>query len=306
MTYTPRMTDEQREAMIARFPETRTEVLAEEFGVCYRTVCRWAVELGLKKTRRFRTAASAAARTACTKRYYGQPPKRFQSQVTDNEAFMRQHFATTMNDVLARLLGVNERTIRRWAQDLGLRKDMRVIIQKRYSMKAKNQTKGQAIPADIYEQLERLAYQVIIRLCENRLEQLDSVTVEEAMQTVRQQPEAKPKKPLPTIKTVSREYDAATDTVRVQCEVAPAHQPSAVKPAVNKKKGRGPSISKETANRIVELYRQGVIIAEIQKQLGIKAKSTIFYYLRKNGIEPHRVKDITKHKEETPADSEQE
>lgn len=283
MTYTTRMTDEQREAMIARFPETRTEILAEEFGVCYRTVCRWAVELGLKKTRRFRTAASAAARTVCTKRYYGQPPKPFQSQMTDNEAFMRQHFATTKNGVLARLLGVNERTIRRWSQDLGLRKDMRVIIQKRYSMKAKNQTKGQAIPADIYEQLERLAYQVIIRLCENRLEQLDSVTVEEAMRTVGQQPEAKP-----------------------QAEAKPADEPSAVKPAVNKKKGRGPSISKETANRIVELYRQGVIIAEIQKQLGIKSKSTIFYFLRKNGIEPHRVKDITKHKEETPADSEQE
>lgn len=279
MTYTPRMTDEQRDAMIARFPETRTEVLAGEFGVCYRTVCRWAVKLGLKKTRRFRTSASAAARKACLKHYNGQPPKRFQSQVTDNEAFMRQHFATTMNGVLARLLGVNERTIRRWSQDLGLRKDMRVIIQKRYSMKAKNQTKGQAIPADIYEQLERLAYQVIIRLCENRLEQLGSVTVEEAMQTVGQQPEAKP-----------------------QAEVKPADEPLPVEPAV--KKGRGPSISKETVNRIVELYRQGVIIAEIQKQLGVKAKSTIFYYLRKNGIEPHRVKDITKHK--TPADGEQE
>lgn len=37
-----------------------------------------------------------------------------------------------------------------------------------------------------------------------------------------------PKKPLPTIKTVSREYDAATDTVRVQCEVVPANQPSTV------------------------------------------------------------------------------
>lgn len=286
MTYTPRMTDEQREAMIARFPETRTEILAEEFGVCYRTVCRWAVELGLKKTRRFRTAASAAARTVCTKHYYGQPPKRFQSQVTDNEAFMRQHFATTMNGELARLLGVNERTIRRWSQDLGLRKDMRVIIQKRYSMKAKNQTKGQAIPADIYEQLERLAYQVIIRLCENRLEQLDSMTVEEAMQTIGQQPEAK--------------------TQDSQPDSQPTHEPQAAEPAVNKKKGRGPSISKETANRIVELYRQGIIIAEIQKQLGIKAKSTIFYYLRKNGIEPHRVKDITKHKEETPADGDQE
>lgn len=269
MTYTPTMTDEQREAMIARFPETRTEVLAEEFGVCYRTVCRWAVKLGLKKTRRFRTAASAAAKKAYLEHYNEQPPKRFQSQVTDNEAFMRQHFATTMNGVLARLLGVNERTIRRWSQDLGLRKDMSVIYQNRKFMKTKNQTKGQAIPADIYEQLERLAYQVIIRLCENRLKQLDSVTVEDVMQTI-------------------------------------GHQPSAVKPAVNKKKGRGPSISKETASRIVELYQQGAIIAEIQKQLGIKAKSTIFYYLRKNGIKPHRVKDITKHKEETPADVEQE
>lgn len=278
MTYTPRMTDEQREAMIARFPETRTEVLAEEFGVCYRTVCRWAVKLGLKKTRRFRAASSAAARTVSTKRYYGQPPKPFQSQLTDNEAFMRQHFATTMNGVLARLLGVNERTIRRWSQDLGLRKDMRVIYQKRYSMKAKNQTKGQAIPADIYEQLERLAYQVIIRLCENRLEQLDSVTVEEAMQTVEQQPEAKP-----------------------------ADEPLPVASELPTKKGKhSRKISEETANRIVELYRQGATVDEIKQYLGTKSANSIYRYLRKNGIEPHRVKDITKHKEETPVDSEQE
>ena len=271
MTYTPRMTDEQREAMIARFPETRTEVLAGEFGVCYRTVCRWAVELGLKKTRRFRAASSAAARTACTKRYYGQPPKPFQSQVTDNEAFMRQHFATTMNGELAQLLGVNERTIRRWSQDLGLRKDMRVIYQKRYSMKTKNQTKGQAIPADIYEQLERLAYQVIIRLCENRLEQLDSVTVEEAMQTIGQQPEAKPAdEPLPAASELTTKEDRRSTE----------------------------PISEETANRIVELYRQGSTIAEIKQYLGIKSANSIYKYLRKNGIEPHRVKDITKHKED--------
>lgn len=282
MTYTPRMTDEQREAMMARFPETRTEVLAGEFGVSYRTVCRWAVKLGLKKTRRFLAAASAAARTVSTKHYYGQPPKRGRSQLTDNEAFMRQHFATTMNDVLARLLGVNERTIRRWSQDLGLRKDMRVIYQNRNFMKTKNQTKGQAIPADIYEQLERLAYQVIIRLCENRLEQLDSVTVEEAMQTIGQ-PEAK-----------------------TQAEVKPADDPlPAATSETSTKNGKHSKeqISDETANRIVELYRHGSIIAEIQKQLGIKSTNTIYRYLRKNGIEPHRMKNITKHKEETPADS---
>ena len=243
--YTPRMTDEQRAAMIARFPETRTEVLADEFGVCYRTVCRWAVWLGLKKTQRFRMAASAAARTACMKRYYGEPPKPWQSQITDNEAFVREHFATTMNGVLAELLGVNERTIRRWSQDLGLEKDMSIIYPKRYSMKTKTQTKGQAIPADIYEQLERLAYQVIIRLCENRLEQLDSVTVEDVMQTIDEKP----------------------------------------------------------AGKIIELYKQGVTIADIRKRLGVTANS-IYKYLRKNGIEPHRVKDMTKKpKEKTPTDT---
>lgn len=285
MTYTPRMTDEQREAMIARFPETRTEVLAGEFGVSYRTVCRWAESLGLKKTRRFRAASSAAAKKACLKHYYGQPPKRGRSQLTDNEAFMRQHFATTMNGVLARLLGVNERTIRRWSQDLGLRKDMRVIYQNRNFMKTKNQTKGQAIPADIYEQLERLAYQVIIRLCENRLEQLDSVTVEEAMQTIGQ-PEAK-----------------------TQAEVKPADDPLPAETSeLSMKTGKHSKeqISEETANRIVELYRHGAIIAEIQKQLSIGSANTVYRYLRKDGIKPHRMKNITKHKEETPTDSKQE
>jgi hypothetical protein len=42
-------------------------------------------------------------------------------------------------------------------------------------------------------------------------------------------------------------------------------------------------------------------------RMALKAKGdTIYRYLRKNGIEPHRMKNITKHKEETPADSEQE
>lgn len=122
------MTDEQRAVLTARFAETRTAVLAREMGVSYRTACRWAAELGLKKSQEFRTGMSAVAKVGFKKRYTEKLPINGRSVFDDEKkAYLRQWFATIPNMVLARELGVNDRTIRRWAQSLGLRKDREVI-----------------------------------------------------------------------------------------------------------------------------------------------------------------------------------
>jgi hypothetical protein len=127
MAYKPTMTDEQRAVLMARFADTRTAELAQEMGVAYRVVCRWAVYLGLKKSKEFSTAMSALAgkqnKMPCKGR------KREERTTFDDgkKAYMREYFATTPNIVLAKILGANDRTIRRWAAQLGLKKDREVI-----------------------------------------------------------------------------------------------------------------------------------------------------------------------------------
>ena len=111
-----------------RFAETRTDVLAQELGVCYRTLCRWAVELGLAKSQDFRTSISAIGGKRCFEHYGDKHPKPGRPILDDDmKAYMRQHFAVVPNMVLARILCVNDRTVRRWASALGLKKDREVM-----------------------------------------------------------------------------------------------------------------------------------------------------------------------------------
>lgn len=112
------MTNEQENLMRQHFADTRTDRLAAELGVSYRTVCRWAASLGLRKNKDFRQAFSAInGRKMHSWSYHG---TKFSAEVT---AFLRRHYATTDNRVLAAHFHVNDRTIRRWAVRLGLRKD---------------------------------------------------------------------------------------------------------------------------------------------------------------------------------------
>lgn len=123
----PVLTDEKREMLKARFAETRTAELAQELGVSYRTLCRWAAEMGLEKSQDFRQGMSAVATSKNGKLHV---KRKCDSWKRDNDAkktFLRLHFATTPNMVLAKALGVNDRTIRRWAQELGLKKDRETI-----------------------------------------------------------------------------------------------------------------------------------------------------------------------------------
>lgn len=116
------MTAEQENLLRRHYADTRTALLAEELGVNYRTVCRWAANLGLKKNEDFRQGFSAI--NGSMERDWSHRPKgegaKLSAEVTE---YLRRHYATTDNRVLAAHFHVNDRTIRRWADRLALRKD---------------------------------------------------------------------------------------------------------------------------------------------------------------------------------------
>jgi hypothetical protein len=120
--YIQRMTEEQKAIMMSRYADTRTAELAQQMGVSYRTVCRFAVALGLTKSAEFRRTASKTGSRKRVERYGpGFKCKTFFDG--DKRSYMQQHFSETPTSVLAITLGVNDRTIRRWAKSLGLTKN---------------------------------------------------------------------------------------------------------------------------------------------------------------------------------------
>ena len=116
------MTAEQENLLRRHYADTRTDRLAAALGVSYRTVCRWAAGLGLKKHEDFRQSFSAI--NGSMERNWSHHPKgegaKLSAEVTE---YLRRHYATTDNRVLADHFHVNDRTIRRWADKLALRKD---------------------------------------------------------------------------------------------------------------------------------------------------------------------------------------
>lgn len=120
-----RLTDEQRTAIRERFGTTRTEELAAELGMNYYTLQRAAVSMGLKKSDDFRDAMSTIARGKAARIYIGKTTffKRGSDEAKERDEWMRQHWATTPDEVCAAWFNVNPRTIRRWANRLRLRKD---------------------------------------------------------------------------------------------------------------------------------------------------------------------------------------
>lgn len=122
------MTDEQRAIMMMRYADTRTEVLAQQMGVGYYTVSHWAKALGLTKSEAFRKEVSSAATAGFNKRYGCRVGKPRHIELDDEKReYMRKHFAVTLTPVLAQIMGVNVRTVRRWAKAMGLQKDAEVI-----------------------------------------------------------------------------------------------------------------------------------------------------------------------------------
>ena len=126
-----KMTDEMAAVIRQRFPYTKTAALARELGVSYRTVCRWAADMGITKTEDFRQGVSGIA-TRHRKDRYGSRKGKPRTLLDEGvAAWMRLHYATTPDKEVARLFGVNDRTVRRWAARLGLRKDHDYIVMER-------------------------------------------------------------------------------------------------------------------------------------------------------------------------------
>lgn len=122
------MTDDQRKILTKRFADTPTTVLASEMGVSYRTVCRWAAGLGLAKSKGFAASMSATAGKKHSSIYGSCWQLRKKPVFTDGKkTYLQERFAATPNAVLAAELGVNERTIRRWASELRLTKDPKAM-----------------------------------------------------------------------------------------------------------------------------------------------------------------------------------
>lgn len=116
------MTAEQENLLRRHYADTRTDRLAAALGVSYRTVCRWAANLGLEKNEDFRQGFSAI--NGSMERDWSHRPKgegaKLSAEVTE---YLCRHYATTDNRVLAAHFHVNDRTNRRWADRLALRKD---------------------------------------------------------------------------------------------------------------------------------------------------------------------------------------
>ena len=91
--------------------------MAGEHGVDYYTVSRRASRLALSKSEAF--MHSSWKKGSKPWKVKGEARKPY---VKAADEYMRAHFATTSNAELARLFGVDVKTVRRWARRLGLQK----------------------------------------------------------------------------------------------------------------------------------------------------------------------------------------
>lgn len=106
------------EKIKAEYAERRTADLADEVEHNYYTVSRKAKRLGVQKSETFmRSSWSKGGRKPPTIK--GEERKRFRAAA---DAYLKEHFAGTANEVLARHFGVDVKTVRRWARRLGLQK----------------------------------------------------------------------------------------------------------------------------------------------------------------------------------------
>ena len=106
------------EKIKAEYAERRTADLADEVERNYYTVSRKAKRLGVQKSEAFmRSSWSRGGRKPPTIK--GEEGRQFRATA---DAYLKEHFADTTNEVLAQLFGVDVKTVRRWARRLGLQK----------------------------------------------------------------------------------------------------------------------------------------------------------------------------------------
>ena len=105
------------EAIRQEFQDRPTEALARETGLNYYTVSRKAARMGISKTDDF--MRSSWKKGGLKKGGWKKPEMRAKVRETADK-YMREHFADTKNEELARMFGVDVKTVRRWARRLGL------------------------------------------------------------------------------------------------------------------------------------------------------------------------------------------
>lgn len=99
------------------FPDRPTEALAGKMQLNYYTVSRRATRMGVGKSNSF---MHTSWKKGATKKGGW---KKNEVRAKSSEAFaryMQEHFADTKNEDIARLFGVDVKTVRRWARRLGL------------------------------------------------------------------------------------------------------------------------------------------------------------------------------------------
>ena len=62
--------------------------------------------------------------------------------------------------------------------------------------------------------------------------------------------------------------------------------------AAGKRFGRPKNSNTDKAKACTQLYKSGMTVPQIQEQLGIKSKSTVYRFLRQSGVEPNRIKTV--------------
>jgi len=105
------------EKIKAEYSDKRTADLADEVERNYYTVSRKAKRLGVQKSEAFMRSSWAKD----SKPLKTTKEEREQFRIAA-DAYLKEHFADTTNEVLARHFGVDVKTVRRWARRLGLQK----------------------------------------------------------------------------------------------------------------------------------------------------------------------------------------
>lgn len=115
------MTEQAASLLRERYAKTKTEDLARELGVCYRTVCRWARELHLRKSKVFLRRCSKAAGS----KERGPNTMRNGRLDEKTEKFLVENHQKMTDRQLARHFGVNDKTVRLWSARLSLKRTRR-------------------------------------------------------------------------------------------------------------------------------------------------------------------------------------
>ena len=160
------------EAIKADYGDKPTEELAEKYDVNYYTVSRRATRLGVSKSDKFmRTSWGKGARKGVSRR--SEEWKQFRGNADE---YMKAHFHNTANADLAKMLGVDIKTIRRWARRLGLQKTEEFMFYSRSKTKNnrpyytpeqiawRNKLISEIYPDGSEDQLQQLADKLGVKL----------------------------------------------------------------------------------------------------------------------------------------------